>query len=208
MAPTHPSRSAVLVDQKVPATGNPVRPLARLASLSSRVTLFPRVGLPHYQASQLKISSTTNFNGGYSTFAQNSMVQQKSFLYVGPINQYGNTSKSSQKATPSLVIAQSYQMGPSSKVDPLSMLNEAKRICDQLVRFNLPTYLPTSHITHIIASASESQSARWSTPTNDVSLRHLSACTTTSSIHSGSVNVSAVRCHNEPFHVCHASRYA
>jgi hypothetical protein len=142
MAPTHMNRSAVLADQKVPATGNPVRPLALLASLSSRVTLFPRVVLPHYQASQLRISSTTNFNGGYSTFAQSFMALQKSFLYVGPINQYGNTSKSSQKATPSVVIAQSYQMGPSSKVDPLSMLNEAKRICDQLVRFNLPTYPP------------------------------------------------------------------
>ena len=41
---------------------------------------------------------------------------------------------SAQKATPSLVIAQSYQMGPSNKVDPLQMLGEAKRICDQLVR--------------------------------------------------------------------------
>ncbi|ETW83006.1 hypothetical protein HETIRDRAFT_458578 [Heterobasidion irregulare TC 32-1] len=38
------------------------------------------------------------------------------------------------KATPSLVIAQSYQMGPSNKVDPLQMLGEAKRICDQLLQ--------------------------------------------------------------------------
>ncbi|KAA1467549.1 hypothetical protein DENSPDRAFT_863071 [Dentipellis sp. KUC8613] len=38
------------------------------------------------------------------------------------------------KATPSVVIAQSYQMGPASKVDPLNMLNEAKRICDQLLQ--------------------------------------------------------------------------
>src|SRR6266404_6546524 len=49
------------------------------------------------------------------------------------------TSQVAQKATPSLVIAQSYQMGPSSKVDPLTMLNEAKRICDQLVRPDLTT---------------------------------------------------------------------
>jgi hypothetical protein len=33
-------------------------------------------------------------------------------------------------------------MGPSSKVDPLSMLNEAKRICDQLVSLSLVTCLP------------------------------------------------------------------
>ncbi|KAG6836899.1 hypothetical protein H0H93_001486 [Arthromyces matolae] len=37
------------------------------------------------------------------------------------------------KATQPLVIAQCYQMGPGSKVDPLSMLNEAKRICDTLL---------------------------------------------------------------------------
>jgi hypothetical protein len=38
-----------------------------------------------------------------------------------------------QKATPSLVIAQCYQMGTGVKVDPLTMLGEAKRICDTLV---------------------------------------------------------------------------
>ncbi|KAF8841809.1 hypothetical protein BDN67DRAFT_966710 [Paxillus ammoniavirescens] len=37
------------------------------------------------------------------------------------------------KATPSLVIAQCYQMGPAVKIDPLTMLNEAKRICDTLL---------------------------------------------------------------------------
>ncbi|KAG2107130.1 hypothetical protein BD769DRAFT_1654616 [Suillus cothurnatus] len=37
------------------------------------------------------------------------------------------------KATPSLVIAQCYQMGPGVKVDPLAMLGEAKRICDTLL---------------------------------------------------------------------------
>ncbi|KAG1733592.1 uncharacterized protein EDB91DRAFT_1148248 [Suillus paluster] len=37
------------------------------------------------------------------------------------------------KATPSLVIAQCYQMGPAVKVDPLAMLGEAKRICDTLL---------------------------------------------------------------------------
>ncbi|KAJ7911473.1 hypothetical protein B0H13DRAFT_2232698 [Mycena leptocephala] len=36
------------------------------------------------------------------------------------------------KGTPPLVVAQCYQMGPGSKVDPLIMLNDAKRICDTL----------------------------------------------------------------------------
>jgi hypothetical protein len=39
-----------------------------------------------------------------------------------------------QKATPPLVLAQCYHAGPSSKVDPIAMLNEAKKICDTLVR--------------------------------------------------------------------------
>ncbi|KAJ6608694.1 hypothetical protein B0H10DRAFT_2067042 [Mycena sp. CBHHK59/15] len=37
------------------------------------------------------------------------------------------------KGTPPLVVAQCYQMGPGSKVDPLSMLGDAKRICDTLL---------------------------------------------------------------------------
>ena len=49
-----------------------------------------------------------------------------------------------QKATPSLVIAQCYQMGPSVKVDPLTMLGEAKRICDTLVISSFPVVVFTS----------------------------------------------------------------
>ncbi|KAL4072539.1 hypothetical protein V8B97DRAFT_1844827, partial [Scleroderma yunnanense] len=37
------------------------------------------------------------------------------------------------KATPSVVITQCYQMDPTVKVDPLTMLSEAKRICDALL---------------------------------------------------------------------------
>jgi hypothetical protein len=65
MVPTRLSRSAALVVLRVLATENPVRVLALLASLSSPATLSRRVVPHHYQASQLKISSTTNFNGGY-----------------------------------------------------------------------------------------------------------------------------------------------
>ena len=41
----------------------------------------------------------------------------------------------SQKGTAPLVVAQCYHMGPGIKVDPLSMLGEAKRICDNLACF-------------------------------------------------------------------------
>ena len=39
-----------------------------------------------------------------------------------------------QKTTPALVVAQCYHMGPGIKIDPLSMLADAKRVCDTLVR--------------------------------------------------------------------------
>lgn len=32
-----------------------------------------------------------------------------------------------------MVVAQCYHMGPGVKVDPLTMLTEAKRVCDALV---------------------------------------------------------------------------
>lgn len=83
MAPTRLSRSAVPVVLKVLVTESPVRAQALLESLSSPVTLYPRVALRHhYQASLLKINSTMNFNGGFSTSAPSSMVPQKNFLYV------------------------------------------------------------------------------------------------------------------------------
>ena len=45
-----------------------------------------------------------------------------------------NLLTTSQKGTAPLVVAQCYHMGPGVKVDPLSMLGEAKRICDTLAR--------------------------------------------------------------------------
>jgi hypothetical protein len=40
---------------------------------------------------------------------------------------------SMQKGTSPLVIAQCYNMGPGSKIDPLTMISDAKRVCDNLV---------------------------------------------------------------------------
>ncbi|EKM78610.1 hypothetical protein AGABI1DRAFT_107134 [Agaricus bisporus var. burnettii JB137-S8] len=37
------------------------------------------------------------------------------------------------KATPPVVVAQCYHMGPGVKVDPLTMLTDAKRVCDTLL---------------------------------------------------------------------------
>jgi len=65
MAPNPPSRSAVQVALKALETENLVRALVLLASLSSLAILYRKVVRQYYQASPLKINSTTNFNGAY-----------------------------------------------------------------------------------------------------------------------------------------------
>ena len=114
------------------------------------------------------------------------------------------TSQIAQKATPSLVIAQSYQMGPSSKVDPLTMLNEAKRICDQLVR---PDSITSQSLMDLMSPASKSQSARRPTAAARLSFCALSSAAANIDIRSSNDKFPTVGCHHEPFYVCHASRY-
>ena len=48
----------------------------------------------------------------------------------------------SQKAASPMVIAQCYQMGPAAKIDPLMLIAEAKRVCDNLVRLSCYFYGP------------------------------------------------------------------
>lgn len=65
MAPNPPNRSAVQVVLKALETENLVRALALQANLSSLAILFRKVVHQYYQASPLKINSTTNFSGVY-----------------------------------------------------------------------------------------------------------------------------------------------
>ncbi|KAH9003068.1 hypothetical protein EDB86DRAFT_3100265 [Lactarius hatsudake] len=66
--------------------------------------------------------------------AQNQQYYEFQWRVLNLCSEFYGAAEELIKATPSLVIAQSYQMGPSSKVDPLTMLNEAKRVCDQLLQ--------------------------------------------------------------------------
>ncbi|KAI9457197.1 hypothetical protein F5148DRAFT_1322656 [Russula earlei] len=66
--------------------------------------------------------------------AQNQQYYEFQWRVLNLCSEFYGAAEELIKATPSLIIAQSYQMGPSSKVDPLTMLNEAKRICDQLLQ--------------------------------------------------------------------------
>ncbi|KAF8501743.1 hypothetical protein F5888DRAFT_1675024 [Russula emetica] len=66
--------------------------------------------------------------------AQNQQYYEFQWRVLNLCSEFYGAAEELIKATPSLVIAQSYQTGPSNKVDPLSLLNEAKRICDQLLQ--------------------------------------------------------------------------
>ncbi|KAJ3744155.1 hypothetical protein DFH05DRAFT_1494106 [Lentinula detonsa] len=65
--------------------------------------------------------------------AQNQQYYEFQWRVLNLCAEFYGAAEELVKGTPALVIAQCYQMGPSSKVDPLSMLSEAKQNCDTLL---------------------------------------------------------------------------
>ncbi|KIK62439.1 hypothetical protein GYMLUDRAFT_58205 [Collybiopsis luxurians FD-317 M1] len=65
--------------------------------------------------------------------AQNQQYYEFQWRVLNLCAEFYGAAEELVKATPALVIAQCYQMGPGSKVDPLNMLNEAKQKCDALL---------------------------------------------------------------------------
>ncbi|KAG6907167.1 hypothetical protein DXG01_010292 [Tephrocybe rancida] len=68
--------------------------------------------------------------------AQNQQYYEFQWRVLNLCSEFYTAAEELVKATQPLVIAQCYSMGPGIKVDPLTMLSEAKRICDSLVWFN------------------------------------------------------------------------
>ncbi|KAF7312056.1 hypothetical protein MIND_00217700 [Mycena indigotica] len=65
--------------------------------------------------------------------AQNKQYYEFQWRILNLCHEFYGAAEELVKSTPPLVIAQCYQMGPSSKLDPLVLLNEAKQICDALL---------------------------------------------------------------------------
>ncbi|KAH0585473.1 hypothetical protein H2248_008713 [Termitomyces sp. 'cryptogamus'] len=65
--------------------------------------------------------------------AHNQLYYEFQWRVLNLCSEFYTAAEELVKATQPLVIAQCYQMGPGSKVDPLVMLSEAKRICDTLL---------------------------------------------------------------------------
>ncbi|KAJ4478566.1 hypothetical protein C8R41DRAFT_512761 [Lentinula lateritia] len=74
--------------------------------------------------------------------AQNQQYYEFQWRVLNLCAEFYGAAEELVKGTPALVIAQCYQMGPNSKVDPLIMLNEAKQNCDILLAN--PSHLITS----------------------------------------------------------------
>ncbi|KAJ8692453.1 hypothetical protein PTI98_009763 [Pleurotus ostreatus] len=65
--------------------------------------------------------------------AQNQQYYEFQWRVLNLCAEFYGAAEELVKGTPPLVVAQCYQMGPGSKVDPLVMLNDAKRVCDTLL---------------------------------------------------------------------------
>jgi hypothetical protein len=65
--------------------------------------------------------------------AQNQQYYEFQWRVLNLCAEFYGAAEELLKATPALVIAQCYQMGPSNKLDPLNMINEAKQNCDTLL---------------------------------------------------------------------------
>ncbi|KAF7317054.1 hypothetical protein HMN09_00440000 [Mycena chlorophos] len=65
--------------------------------------------------------------------AQNQQYYEFQWRMLNLCHEFYGAAEELVKSAPPLVIAQCYQMGPTSRVDPLVLLNEAKTICDTLV---------------------------------------------------------------------------
>ncbi|TCD70223.1 hypothetical protein EIP91_004404 [Steccherinum ochraceum] len=65
--------------------------------------------------------------------AQNQQFYEFQWRALNLCSEFYNAAEELVKAASPIVIAQCYQMGPATKIDPLSMISEAKRVCDNLL---------------------------------------------------------------------------
>ncbi|KAF9565401.1 hypothetical protein CPC08DRAFT_188916 [Agrocybe pediades] len=66
--------------------------------------------------------------------AQNQQYYEFQWRVLNLCAEFYGAAEELVKGTPPLVIAQCYHMGPGVKIDPLVILSEAKRICDNLLQ--------------------------------------------------------------------------
>ncbi|OCH95421.1 hypothetical protein OBBRIDRAFT_788309 [Obba rivulosa] len=70
---------------------------------------------------------------GGGALTQNQQFYEFQWRALNLCSEFYNAAEELVKAASPLVIAQCYQMGPATKVDPLAMIADAKRVCDNLL---------------------------------------------------------------------------
>ncbi|KZT07660.1 uncharacterized protein LAESUDRAFT_742775 [Laetiporus sulphureus 93-53] len=65
--------------------------------------------------------------------SQNQQFYEFQWRALNLCSEFYNAAEELVKAASPVVIAQCYQMGPSTKIDPLAMIADAKRVCDNLL---------------------------------------------------------------------------
>ncbi|KAI0324584.1 hypothetical protein GY45DRAFT_1331359 [Cubamyces sp. BRFM 1775] len=68
-----------------------------------------------------------------ATVAQNQQFFEFQWRALNLCSEFYNAAEELVKAASPMVIAQCYQSGPATKIDPLMMIAEAKRVCDSLL---------------------------------------------------------------------------
>ncbi|KAI0925949.1 hypothetical protein AcV5_008539 [Taiwanofungus camphoratus] len=65
--------------------------------------------------------------------SQNQQFYEFQWRALNLCSEFYNAAEELVKAASPMVIAQCYQMGPATKIDPLAMIADAKRVCDNLL---------------------------------------------------------------------------
>ncbi|KAJ3473892.1 hypothetical protein NLI96_g12769 [Meripilus lineatus] len=82
-------------------------------------------------------------------FAQNQQFYEFQWRALNLCSEFYNAAEELIKAANPMVIAQCYQMGPTQKIDPLAMITEAKRVCDNLVSHFSVVAAPRSRLSRL-----------------------------------------------------------
>ncbi|KAH9926826.1 hypothetical protein B0H21DRAFT_781328 [Amylocystis lapponica] len=83
--------------------------------------------------SSTKVPANSQHPGFYQYHPPQAQFYEFQWRALNLCSEFYNAAEELVKAASPIVLAQCYQMGPSTKIDPLGLITEAKRVCDNLL---------------------------------------------------------------------------
>nr|GAT55267.1 predicted protein [Mycena chlorophos] len=121
---------ATAPNSPVPPVSSPGIPTRSAVATSTNNAKEKEVAEP---AAPVPTPVPTAIPSAHQVNAQNQQYYEFQWRMLNLCHEFYGAAEELVKSAPPLVIAQCYQMGPTSRVDPLVLLNEAKTICDTLL---------------------------------------------------------------------------